>query len=213
MTRKNEYEIDIEKIKELFPDDKNLHRHLDDIKKEYEEKEKNIIENYAKNKESLEKKEPKLNIIQLPNKKIQNNKELKTIRNNNNKSITIKNVIKTNNNYKIININKTKNKSLNKNNKNNKISKIYSLSNPKPIPKKLSPSPNQKNIFLKRYIDKSKSKPKDNRGFSGNNIRNTRYNKAYLMKKQISPNTLKKIFGKNKFTSNKKVLNNSIRKI
>ena len=167
----------------------------------------------GKNKKSLEKKEPKLNIIQLPNKKIQNNKELKTIRNNNNKSITIKNVIKTNNNYKIININKTKNKSLNKNNKNNKISKIYSLSNPKPIPKKLSPSPNQKNIFLKKYIDKSKSKQKDNRGFSGNNIRNTRYNKAYLMKKQISPNTLKKIFGKNKSTSNKKVLNNSIRKI
>ena len=33
------------------------------------------------------------------------------------------------------------------------------------------------------------------------------------MKKQISPNTLKKIFGKNKSTSNKKVLNNSIRKI
>ena len=51
MTKKNENEIDIEKIKELFPDDENLHRHLDDIKKEYEEKEKNIIENYTKNKE------------------------------------------------------------------------------------------------------------------------------------------------------------------
>ena len=68
MTRKNEYEIDIEKIKELFPDDKNLHRHLDDIKKEYEEKEKNIIENYAKNKEMRHLNSQKL--IENLNKKM-----------------------------------------------------------------------------------------------------------------------------------------------
>ena len=51
MTKENEKEIDIEKIKELFPDDENLHKHLEDIKNEYAEKERNIIENYNKNKQ------------------------------------------------------------------------------------------------------------------------------------------------------------------
>ena len=169
------------------------------------EKEEKLL--LGKNKKSLDKKEVKLNIIQLPNKKLTNQKGIKTQRNNN-KLTTIKNVIK-NNNYKLININKSKNNSLKKN--NIKINQKFSRSNPKPIQHKLSPSPNQKNIFLKKYVEKNQSKQKDSRGISGNNIRNTSYNKINLIKKPINQNAIKKILGKNKSTSIKKVNNNSIR--
>ena len=40
LTKKNNKNIDIEKIKKLFPEDENLHKHLDDIRKEFEERKK-----------------------------------------------------------------------------------------------------------------------------------------------------------------------------
>ena len=168
-------------------------------------KEKKKISKYKK---SVDEKEPKLNIIQLPSKKITKNIGIKNQRmNNNNKLITIKKDIKYNNtnNYKIINLNNMKNK-FPKNNKN--------ISNSRPKHAKLSPSPNQKNIFLKKFFDKSNSKHKEIRGISGDNTRNIKYNLNNSIKKSksISQNTIKKIITKNKSNSMKKGNNNILSK-
>jgi len=97
------------------------------------------IQGIVKNNKDL-----KLNIIQLPNKKISKNIGLKKKKiNNNNKLVTIKNGMK-NNNYKIINNkvinikNNSKKKTVNSCNKN--LKKVNN-SLPKRKPVKLSPSP------------------------------------------------------------------------
>ena len=168
------------------------------------------IQGIVKNNKDL-----KLNIIQLPNKKISKNiglKKQKII--NNNKLITIKNSMK-NNNYKIINNkvinikNNSKNKSVNSCNKN--LKKVNN-SLPKRKPVKLSPSPNQKNIFLKNCINTSRAKQKEVRCISGDNARNTNYNRNNLIKKSISQNTIKKIINKNKNSSVKRGNNNLLNK-
>ena len=161
----------------------------------------------SKYKKSVDEKEPKLNIIQLPSKKLTKNIGIKNQRMNNNKLITIKKDIKYNNtnNYKIINLNNMKNK-YQKKNKN--------ISNSRPKHAKLSPSPNQKNIFLKKFFDKSNSKHKEIRGISGDNTRNINYNINNSIKKSksISQNTIKKIITKNKSNSMKKGNNNKLSK-
>ena len=155
-----------------------------------------------KNGKSIDKNEVKLYIIQLPKKKITKTvKEIKNQKLINNKLITINNVIKkNNNNYKIISQDKKKNKSLKKNKRNN-INIFNSILRNKPI--KLSPSPIQKNIFLMKLIDKSKSKQKSIRAISGDNTRNKKYNINNLMKKPISQNKLKKSTEKKMNISNK----------
>ena len=126
---------------------------------------------------------------------------------NNNKLITIKKEIKFNNtnNYKIIKLNNMKN-NFSKKNKN--------ISNSRPKHAKLSPSPNQKNIFLKKYFDKTYSKHKEIRGISGDNARNINYNinDSIKKKKSTSQNTIRKIITKNKSNSMKKGNNNILRK-
>ena len=165
------------------------------------------IKNY-KNGKSIDKNEVKLNIIQLPNKKI--TKKIKNQKLINNKLITINNVIKkNNNNYTIISQDKKKNKSLKKDKKNN-INIFNSILRKKPI--KLSPSPNQKNIFLMKLIDKSKSKQKAIRAISGDNTRNKKNNINNSMKKPISQNILKKISAKKKNTSTNKGKNSLLKK-
>ena len=86
-----------------------------------------------------------------------------------------------------------------------------SYSKKKPI--KLSPSPQQKNIFLRNCIDKSKSKQKEIRCVSGDNGRSINYPKNNFIKKSISQNTIKKIISnsknKNQNISKKKVNNNN----
>ena len=172
-------------------------------------KEKLII---LKNKKSVDEKEPKLNIIQLPTKKItKNNLKSQKMINNNNKLIAIKNAIKHNNtnNYKIITLNNIKKKIV-KTSQN----KVRNTSNPRPKCTKLSPSPNQKNIFLKKFLDKEKSKPKEIRDISGDNSRNITSNIKTLIKKSksISQNRIKKIVSKNKSNSLQKRNNNLLRK-
>ena len=158
-------------------------------------------------KKSVDEKEPKLNIIQLPSKKLTKNKDIQNKKMNNNKLITIKKEIKFNNtnNYKIIKLNNMKNNF----SKKNKI-----ISNSRPKHAKLSPSPNQKNIFLKKYFDKTYSKRKEIRGISGDNARNINYNINDSIKKQksTSQNTIRKIITKNKSNSMKKGNNNILRK-
>ena len=117
---------------------------------------------------------------------------------------------KNNNNCKNISVDKKKNKSLKKNNKNN-ISIFNSILRPKGI--KISPSPNQKNIFLMKLIDKSKSRQKTIRAISGDNTRNKKYNLNNSMKKPINQNKLKKIIGKKKNTSLNKGNNNLLKKL
>ena len=164
-----------------------------------------------KNGKSTDKNEVKLNIIQLPNKKITKKNDNGNKKFINNKLITINNVVKkNNNNCKNISIDKMKNKSLKKNNKNN-ISIFNSILRPKGI--KISPSPNQKNIFLMKLIDKSKSRQKTIRAISGDNTRNKKYNLNNSMKKPINQNKLKKIIGKKKNTSLNKGNNNLIKKL
>ena len=50
LTKKNNKNIDIEKIKKLFPDDEKLHQHLENIKEEYDERKRKRIENFNKNR-------------------------------------------------------------------------------------------------------------------------------------------------------------------
>ena len=158
-------------------------------------------------KKSVDEKEPKLNIIQLPSKKLTKNKDIQNKKMNNNKLITIKKEIKLNNtnNYKIIKLNNMKN-NFSKKNKN--------ISNSRPKYAKLSPSPNQKNIFLKKYLDKTYSKHKEIRGISGDNARNINYNinDSIKKKKSTSQNTIRKIITKNKSNSMKKGNNSILRK-
>ena len=158
-------------------------------------------------KKSVDEKEPKLNIIQLPSKKLTKNKDIQNKKMNNNKLISIKKEIKFNNtnNYKIIKLNNMKN-NFSKKNKN--------ISNSRPKYAKLSPSPNQKNIFLKKYLDKTYSKHKEIRGISGDNARNINYNinDSIKKKKSTSQNTIRKIITKNKSNSMKKGNNNILRK-
>ena len=168
----------------------------------------------SNNRKNSGENEAKLNIIQLPNKKNIKNIGIKSQRINNNRLITLKNVIKktnTNsnpNNCNNIILKNRKNKSLNKNTKHFKI--INNCLRPKLS--KLSPSPNQKNIFIKKYLDQSKSKKKETRGISDDNARCIAYNINNLIKKSISQNTIKKIIGKKKNTSAKRANNNFLNK-
>ena len=176
--------------------------------------------NIVKSNKNTDVKDIQLNIIQLPNKKISKNIGLKNhkIKNNlfNNKLMTMKNGMMRNTynviNNKIINItnNNSKKKSINSCGKNMKKTN-NTFSKKKPI--KLSPSPHQKNIFLKNYIDKSKSRPKEIRCISGDNASNINYKRNTFIKQSISQNTIKKIISKSKNNSKKKGNNNLGKKI
>ena len=196
------------------------------IKNNSKSKNNNIVifnkttQNIAKSNKNTDGKEIKLNIIQLPNKKLSKNIGIKNHKNKNN---LVNNQLKAinnslpKNNYKIINnkvINNIKSNSQKKsiNSLGKSIKKANnSYSKKKPI--KLSPSPQQKNIFLRNCIDKSKSKQKEIRCVSGDNGRNINYPRNNFIKKSISQNTIKKIISnsknKNKNISRKKVNNNN----
>ena len=81
LTKKNNKNIDIEKIKKLFPEDENLHKHLDNIRKEFEERKKKRIDNFNKNR-SLNRKNTGKNNISNSNYNISNieNEEKETIK-------------------------------------------------------------------------------------------------------------------------------------
>ena len=175
-----------------------------------------IMTQNSKINKNTEGKEIKLNIIQLPNKKLPKNLGIK---NNKIKINLVNNQLRTinkslpKNNYKIINnkiINSiksnSKKKSINSCGKNiQKANNSYSRK--KPI--KLSPSPQQKNIFMRN----SKPKQKEIRCVSGDNGRNINYQRNNnIIKKSISQNTIKKIISESKNTSKKKVNNNDLGK-
>ena len=150
-------------------------------------------EGNRKNKNLENKKDSKLNIIQIPVKKVTKNigKKLKV---SNNKLIAIKNAIKNESKDKKIKMNLSKIKIQNKlyNKKDSSSSCI------KNRVVKLSPSPNQKNIFLKKSKDKDKMKQNTKRGISNENSYNSRINKSKIMKKSISQYSMKNIESKNK---------------
>jgi hypothetical protein len=145
------------------------------------------------------KKETKLNIIQIPTKKVSKNigKKLKIT---NNKLITIKNAIKNSSKDKIIKMNHSKikdqKKVINKNEESSYISGNNSCVKNRVF--KLSPSPNQKNIFLKKSKDKDKLKQNGKRGISDENSCKSRIIKSKIIKKSISQYSIKKMDSKNK---------------
>ena len=47
---KNDGEINIDKIKKMFPEDKDLHEHLENMQKEFEENQQNTIKKYNQDK-------------------------------------------------------------------------------------------------------------------------------------------------------------------
>ena len=168
--------------------------------------EKNNINSQKIENLKEKEKEIKLNIIQLPSKKItKTRKNLKLTKNN--KLISVNNFIKKNENYKKKSLNNSKNKLKNK----NKISKSINSekgnksinSNIKKKPVKLSPSPNQKNIFLTKCNDKSKSKLKEIRGNSDHNTHKIKMVLNNTMKKSISQNQIKNFLNRYKSNSNK----------
>ena len=154
------------------------------------------------NKNVMNKKETKLNIIQIPTKKVSKNigKKLKI---SNNKLISIKNAIKNSSKDKIMkkNHSKTKNqqKLINKNEGSSYISGNNSCI--KNMVVKLSPSPNQKNIFLKKSKDKDKMNQNVKRGISDEKSHNSRI-KTKIMKKSISQYSMKNMNSKNKSNVN-----------
>ena len=154
------------------------------------------------NKNVMNKKETKLNIIQIPTKKVSKNfgKKLKV---SNNKLISIKNAIKNSSKDKIMkkNHSKTKNqqKLINKNEGSSYISGNNSCI--KNMVVKLSPSPNQKNIFLKKSKDKDKMNQNVKRGISDEKSHNSRI-KTKIMKKSISQYSMKNMNSKNKSNVN-----------
>ena len=145
------------------------------------------------------KKETKLNIIQIPTKKVSKNigKKLKIT---NNKLITIKNAIKNSSKDKIIKMNHSKIKDQKKVTNKNEESSYISGNNScvKNRVFKLSPSPNQKNIFLKKSKDKDKLKQNGKRGISDENSCKSRIIKSKIIKKSISQYSIKKMDSKNK---------------
>ena len=145
------------------------------------------------------KKETKLNIIQIPTKKVSKNigKKLKIT---NNKLITIKNAIKNSSKDKIIKMNHSKIKDQKKVTNKNEESSYISGNNScvKNRVFKLSPSPNQKNIFLKKSKDKDKLKQNGKRGISDENSCKSRIIKSKIRKKSISQYSIKKMDSKNK---------------
>ena len=150
----------------------------------------------------MNKKETKLNIIQIPTKKVSKNigKKLKI---SNNKLISIKNAIKNSSKDKIMkkNHSKTKNqqKLINKNEGSSYISGNNSCIKNRVV--KLSPSPNQKNIFLKKSKDKDKMNQNVKRGISDEKSHNSRI-KTKIMKKSISQYSMKNMNSKNKSNVN-----------
>ena len=154
------------------------------------------------NKNVMNKKETKLNIIQIPTKKVSKNigKKLKI---SNNKLISIKNAIKNSSKDKIMkkNHSKTKNqqKLINKNEGSSYISGNNSCIKNRVV--KLSPSPNQKNIFLKKSKDKDKMNQNVKRGISDEKSHNSRI-KTKIMKKSISQYSMKNMNSKNKSNVN-----------
>ena len=156
------------------------------------------------NKDITYKKEVKLNIIQIPNKKVSKSKNNgKKLKVSNNKLISIKNVINNNSKNKIkkMNNSKNKNKLINK-------KEIFSFvgGNNSCIKNrvfKLSPSPNQKNIFLKKSKDKLKLKSIEKRGISDENSYGARMVKSKIMKKSISQYSMKRKESKNRSNSKK----------
>ena len=154
------------------------------------------------NKNVMNKKETKLNIIQIPTKKVSKNigKKFKI---SNNKLISIKNAIKNSSKDKIMkkNHSKTKNqqKLINKNEGSSYISGNNSCIKNRVV--KLSPSPNQKNIFLKKSKDKDKMNQNVKRGISDEKSHNSRI-KTKIMKKSISQYSMKNMNSKNKSNVN-----------
>ena len=188
--------------------DKNKNSSIQKVKSKDKNNISNVMKNYKtslNSKKHINENDIKLNIIQLPTKKISKNNTKNQV-NNDNKLITLNNFIKKRN---IINLNNSKNKNMKKYNYDKK---ILNKSNPEYKRKKLSPSPNQNNNILQKLIDKCKSKQKEIRGISGDNARNICYKKNNLIKKCISENTIKKILGR-KNTSIEKGKNNLIKKM
>ena len=151
------------------------------------------------NKNLENKKEAKLNIIQIPTKKL-SKKIGKKLKINNNKLISIKNAIKNNSKDKIIKLNHSKIKNPKKLTNKNEGSSFISGNNScnKNRVVKLSPSPKQKNIFLKKSKDKDNFNQNGKRGISGRNSYNSRMIKSKIMKKSISQYSIKRKESKNK---------------
>ena len=93
MTSKNKGEIDIEKIKKLFPDDPTLHEKLEKTKTEFEKRQNKKIEAYERDKMQ------RRNIIRMKSesssklraKKSENSeKSLQALKDNNNTNKKIK---------------------------------------------------------------------------------------------------------------------------
>ena len=149
------------------------------------------------NKNVMNKKETKLNIIQIPTKKVSKNfgKKLKV---SNNKLISIKNAIKNSSKDKIMKMNhskiKNQKKLINKNEGSSYISGNNSCIKNRVV--KLSPSPNQKNIFLKKSKDKDKMKQNVKRGISDEKSNDSRIIKTKIMKKSISQYSIKNMNSK-----------------
>ena len=154
------------------------------------------------NKNVMNKKETKLNIIQIPTKKVSKNigKKLKI---SNNKLISIKNAIKNSSKDKIMKMNHSKIKNQKKLINKNEGSSYISGNNSciKNMVVKLSPSPNQKNIFLKKSKDKDKMNQNVKRGISDEKSHNSRI-KTKIMKKSISQYSMKNMNSKNKSNVN-----------
>ena len=154
-------------------------------------------EGNKENKNIMNKKETKLNIIQIPTKKVSKNigKNLKV---SNNKLISIKNAIKNSSKDKIMKMNhskiKNQKKLINKNEGSSYISGNNSCIKNRVV--KLSPSPNQKNIFLKKSKDKDKMKQNVKRGISDEKSNDSRIIKTKIMKKSISQYSIKNMNSK-----------------
>ena len=91
LTTKNKGEIDIEKIKQLFPDDKELHKKLDITKQEFEKKQSKQINAYERDKFQRREMLKKL-------KRSKSSEKSKTIGSNTNNDINI-NTANNNQNY------------------------------------------------------------------------------------------------------------------
>ena len=207
LNSKTEPNIDIKIIEENNLKEKKNNNYLrnnsitqkenNNINNNKKEEKKNInSQKYISSKE----KQMKLNIIQLPSKKIINTgKNIKMTKNN--KLISKNNNNKKNENSKQISKKNSQKKSL------KKINKIINTDNNSKINNstikkktvKLSPSPNQKNIFLTKYMDKSKLNQKEIRGSSDHNS---------LKIKMVLNNTIKKSISQNQINRKK---NNSIK--
>ena len=121
LTTKNKGEIDIEKIKKLFPDDEELHKKLDLTKQEFEKKQSKQIDAYERDKFQRRETLKKL-------KRSKSSEKSKTIKSNTNNNINNINNENTNQNNISKNININTNNNRKRPKTANKVKRINSVS-------------------------------------------------------------------------------------